>query len=114
MKKLAIAIGAPALILSGAAQADTVVGLYAGAQVWDTSNSGQFGTGNGNQSFAFTGHRCGIPVTVGSLVQVTATKASHLPTKSKRVFILQLSIQFHFCRILKFARTNWLVTELPR
>lgn len=54
MKKLAIAIGASALILSGAAQADTVVGLYAGAQVWDTSNSGQFGTGNGNQSFAFT------------------------------------------------------------
>src|SRR5690554_6239454 len=54
MKKQAIAICVPALILSGAAQADTVVGLYAGAQVWDTSNSGQFGTGNGNQSFAFT------------------------------------------------------------
>lgn len=54
MKKLAIAAALPTLLLAGTAQADTFLGLYVGAQVWDTSNSGQFGSGNGNQGFDFT------------------------------------------------------------
>lgn len=53
MKKIAIALIAPTLLLSGAAQADTLLGIYAGGQVWDTETTGNFGSGSGNQSFAF-------------------------------------------------------------
>ena len=53
MKKLAIALIAPTLMFAGTAQADTLLGVYAGGQIWDTETSGNFGSGNGNQSFAF-------------------------------------------------------------
>jgi len=53
MKKLAIALIAPTLMFAGTAQADTLLGVYAGGQIWDTGTSGNFGSGNGNQSFAF-------------------------------------------------------------
>lgn len=53
MKKIAVAILAPAFLISGAAQADTLLGIYAGGQVWDTENTGNFGSGNGSQSFGF-------------------------------------------------------------
>lgn len=53
MKKIAVAIIAPTLLFTGAAQADTILGIYAGGQIWDTSNSGSFGSGTGTQEFAF-------------------------------------------------------------
>lgn len=53
MKKIAAAIIAPTLLFTGAAQADTILGVYAGGQIWDTTNSGNFGSGSGSQEFAF-------------------------------------------------------------
>lgn len=54
MKKIAVAIIAPTLMFAGTAQADTILGVYAGGQIWDTTNSGSFGSGSGSQEFAFT------------------------------------------------------------
>src|SRR5690554_5071525 len=53
MKKLAVALVAPSFLFIGAAQADTILGVYAGGQIWDTSNSGSFGSGAGSQEFMF-------------------------------------------------------------
>lgn len=53
MKKIAAAIIAPTLLFTSAAQADTILGVYAGGQIWDTTNSGNFGSGSGSQEFAF-------------------------------------------------------------
>jgi outer membrane protein len=53
MKKVAAVIFAPAMLLSSAVQADTLLGVYAGGQIWDTENTGNFGSGAGNQSFGF-------------------------------------------------------------
>ncbi|MDT7525742.1 MULTISPECIES: TIGR04219 family outer membrane beta-barrel protein [Idiomarinaceae] len=53
MRKLATALVLPALLLGANAQADTILGIYAGGQYWDTSNSGNFGSGNGTQGFNF-------------------------------------------------------------
>jgi len=53
MKKIAVAIIAPTLLFAGTAHADTILGVYAGGQIWDTSNSGDFGSGNGSQEFSF-------------------------------------------------------------
>lgn len=53
MKKIAVALVAPTLLFIGSAQADTILGVYAGGQIWDTSNTGNFGSGTGNQEFMF-------------------------------------------------------------
>ncbi len=53
MKKVAALMLAPALMLSSAAHADTLLGIYAGGQFWETSNSGSFGSGQGLQTFNF-------------------------------------------------------------
>lgn len=56
MKKtlLAVATAVAALSLQPTAQADTIFGVYAGGQYWDTSTSGRFGTSDDQVSFDFT------------------------------------------------------------
>lgn len=44
---------AGALIMPAAATADTILGIYAGGQYWNTDNSGSFGSSTQQQSFAF-------------------------------------------------------------
>lgn len=53
MKKIALSIIAPTMLFAASAQADTILGVYAGGQIWDTANTGSFGSGTGTQEFAF-------------------------------------------------------------
>jgi outer membrane protein len=49
MKKTLLAVGMSAL-MCGTAQADTLLGLYIGGQIWSNDASGSFGEGADNQS----------------------------------------------------------------
>jgi outer membrane protein len=49
MKKTLLAVGMSAL-MCGSAQADTLLGLYIGGQIWANDASGSFGEGGDNQS----------------------------------------------------------------
>ena len=49
MKKTILAAGVAAL-MCGTAQADTLLGLYIGGQIWSNDASGSFGQGNDNQA----------------------------------------------------------------
>lgn len=53
MKPALTLVLASALIMPAAASADTILGIYAGGQYWNTDNSGSFGTFERQQSFAF-------------------------------------------------------------
>jgi outer membrane protein len=53
MKKTALSIGLVALCACSTSQADTLLGLYAGAQVWNMETSGGFSSDGSNADFNF-------------------------------------------------------------
>ena len=54
MKKTALILSVSGLLLTGAAQADTLLGLYVGADGWRTSADGGFANNSQLQSFNFS------------------------------------------------------------
>lgn len=54
MKKTALILSLGSLLLGGTAQADTLLGIYAGADGWRTATEGSFADSNDLQMFNFT------------------------------------------------------------
>lgn len=58
MKAVAALLITPILlVVAPHAQADTILGIYAGGQIWDTDSAGRIGSGDSQQAFAFGDER---------------------------------------------------------
>ncbi len=53
MKNIAVFVGLIILCLSNKSDADTLLGLYAGAQTWNMQTSGGFSSNDDNANFNF-------------------------------------------------------------